>query len=329
MGLAEDHLRKKRKKRICTVMYVWALLVALCMLSAPVRAENMIKTAKQNKIVRADRVRDKKGIRFQLKSGRYLTNRWVSYKGEVYCLRRNGYARRKGFFKYKGKTYYADQNGVIYHQRWITQGKYYYYMKRNGVMAAGETLEIGNRKYVFKKSGRMDAQKSDSLRSDQYIFVGDSRVVGMGMTVSDNGQTTYIGRVAEGIDYLESTAGPKVKNILNSNPNMNVIFCFGVNDLGNVDRYISYYKSIVKEYPKTDFYFMAVNPVRGYVNTYLNNSRIEDFNRKLKSKMGKRRYIDTYGYLNETGIDYYDYAHYTGSTYQKIYDYTVKEIQSR
>ena len=39
------------------------------------------------------------------------------------------------------------------------------------------------------------------------------------------------------------------------------MLALGVNDLKNVNSYITYYKKLIKEFPKTKFYVLSVNPV--------------------------------------------------------------------
>ena len=43
--------------------------------------------------------------------------------------------------------------------------------------------------------------------------------------------------------------------MLKSDPTMYVIFCFGINDLGNVGNYIAAYKNLIAKYKFTNFFF--------------------------------------------------------------------------
>ena len=52
-----------------------------------------------------------------------------------------------------------------------------------------------------------------------------------------------------------------MKDYLNSNQKVTVVLALGVNDMGNLPYYISYYQDLMKKYPKTTFYVMGVGPV--------------------------------------------------------------------
>ena len=309
-------------------LMICALLLAACLFSVSAKAENMISVAKSNKVYGGKFVKNGKGIRYQKKNGKFIKNSWVCIKKNVYMFRKNGYARKDTFFSYGGEKYYADENGIVLSGRWIWRGKKAYYLKDDGTLAAGETLKISGRTYEFNKSGVLNTKKSDAPKSDRYLFVGDSRIVGMSM-FAPHDKAQFIGDVSMGYGYLASSAGPRVKKILAGNANLNVIFCFGINDLGNIGSYISYYKKFMAAYPKTDFYFMSVNPISRGATSYLSNGLIEAFNKQLKKAVGKKKYLDSYTYLTKNGFGAWDGVHYNGETYLKIYRYAVSEIETR
>ena len=318
---------KKERSGIIILMFVMLILG-----TAPrTEAANMIKTARANSKELGNQVKKgnlyRKGtkIRFRFKNGKKAKDIWLYYKKNVYYFKKSGNARRNRFFQYDGKWYYADKEGHVLYKKWIIKKKKkYYYLKKDGTRAAGETLTIGGRKYVFKDNGRLDLEKSDSIASDEFLFVGDSRTVGMGMSIADN-KSSYIGQVSMGLPWLVSTAGPQAKKILSSKPDINVVFCFGVNDPDNISGYISWYNSLLKAYPKANIYFMSVNPC-GSGRADLNNA-IAAFNKRLK-KAFKDRYIDTWTYLNKNGFSAWDGVHYTAVTYAAIYQYTVNFIRT-
>ncbi len=313
-------LRRYFKLFMITLM---VFIVADCTDAA---ADNMIKAAKNNKVSSGTLVVKKNKTRLKNKKGKYIKNAWVSFKGNVYCFNKKGYAK-EGFFSYKSKRYYADSNGIVAHGEWVVKGSNYYYFKKNGEKAKGETLKIDGGTYVFKKGGKLDTKKSDAVKglSDKVLFAGDSRTVGMSMSVS-NSNTSYIGKVSQGYAWLAAEADGKVRQYLSKNPTANVIFCFGVNDLGYVNQYIAYYKDIVKDYPNASFWFMSVNPISRTSTAWLSNSLIESFNKCLKKAFGSH-YIDTYSYLIKNGFGSFDGVHYTVETYQRIYSYTMSQIK--
>ncbi|MDO5344337.1 MAG: hypothetical protein Q4E91_01165 [Lachnospiraceae bacterium] len=262
-----------------------------------------------------------------------------SVGGKYYYANKNGVRKANCWVTIKGERYYFGKNGVRYQNKWVKYKGKYYYLKKNGVMARDSWVgsyyvgSDGARKtnccfggYYLDSTGK----RQSALRfSGKYLIVGDSRVVGMDAAVSTS-QAKFIGKVSMGYTWLKSTAGLQVKRYLAGNQKLKVVFAFGINDLGNISQYISYYKSLMKEFPDTEFYFMSVNPVKedqasayGYT---VKNSAIQSFNKKMKSAFGSR-YINAYSYLMKQGFSAVDGIHYTGATYQKLYKYIISEIK--
>ena len=110
---------------------------------------------------------------------------------------------------------------------------------------------------------------------------------------------------------------------------MYVVFCFGINDLGNVEKYISAYKNLIAKYKYANFFFMSVNPVNYSVSTAhgysVTNGQIEAFNTRLSQAMGFR-YLSTYSWLKKKGFDTSDGIHYASNTYIKLYEYALKKM---
>ena len=286
-------------------------------------AENMIAKAKANKVTSGKLVSNSKGVRFRYKNGTYAKNTWLYYKSKVYSFKADGYAN-KGFFTYGDGRYYADKKGSVYYKKWVTKNGKRYYLKSNGRKAVNETLKLNGKTYKFNASGLV--VKADPVLKAKYVFVGDSRVVGMKSAVGGT-TSAYIGKIGEGYSYLSGTVDKTLREYLKQKPKLKVVFCFGINDLGNVDQYISYYKSIVKDYPDATFYFMSVNPISSWRNTAsLSNTKIKAFNKKLKNAFGAK-YINTYSYLVKKGFNTFDGVHYTAATYKKLYNYVISKIK--
>lgn len=168
--------------------------------------------------------------------------------------------------------------------------------------------------------GGTTSQKEDS---GHYIWVGDSRTVGMSEAIT-SGDNDWIGKVSAGYDWFVSDAANQVTDRLNEDST--IVFNFGVNDLGNVDKYISKLNELAKgDWSKAkQIIVMSVNPVdeatapqNGYSVT---NAQIEEFNKKMKSGLeGGIKFVDTYSQIKDQ-LGTTDGIHYDAETYQKLYD---------
>lgn len=293
------------------------------------------------------------GNQYKDASGIYAKSVWLNIDGGIYYFDSKGNVCT-GWFTYKKNHYYADATGRIYVKQWKKTGSYRYYFRANGVMARNRWVLIDGKYYYFNSKGRMlksqwidgyyvgkkgyrltdckvDGCELDSTGKKvikKTIFVGDSRTVGMQSAVSAS-DTLFIGKVGSGYSWLVSSASSTLASYIKKYSSVQVIFAFGVNDLYNSSNYISYYKSLIANYPQVDFYIMAVNPVKesvasshGYTVT---NSQIRAFNKKIKAAFSSV-YLNTYSYLNKKGFGTSDGIHYTAATYKKIYKYVIKAI---
>ena len=161
------------------------------------------------------------------------------------------------------------------------------------------------------------------------IFFGDSRVVGMSEYA---GGYHYVGRVSAGYPYMTGDGLTGLLQMMADWPYADIVFCFGVNDPGNVDSYIGFYQSFLAQYPGRRAWFMAVTPVSevqaaaaGY---QIRNAQIEAFNAALQYAFPDR-YIDCYTYLMENGVNTGDGVHYDGTTYAAEQDFTWRTIQEK
>lgn len=145
----------------------------------------------------------------------------------------------------------------------------------------------------------------------EYLFVGDSRTVGLDDCVSG---ISSIAKVGAKVDYLKSVLSKVTKT-----RKKNVIFDFGVNDLGNINKYIKVYKSLPKDFIKNNnVIIMSVNPTDGSkYNSW--NKDINSFNSKMKKNLPSGvKYLDTNSRLKKEGFSTRDGVHYTTETYKKI-----------
>ncbi len=153
------------------------------------------------------------------------------------------------------------------------------------------------------------------------ILVGDSRFVGMSQTVG--GSATWIAAVGEGLNWLNSTVIPRLKDM--DVKGKVVVFNLGVNDIGAVSSYVSVLNSLGADLRSRGaaVYFMTVNPVdekveksHGYSVT---NASIVSFDQTMAGSLTDFGLIDTYDYLAEHGFATVDGVHYAADTYRAIY----------
>ena len=191
---------------------------------------------------------------------------------------------------------------------------------------------------------------SESKRYAAVYFVGDSRMdqakvyFGQNMT-----KTKFIAKGGMGYDWFTQKGGAydQLITMLRKNNNAHsgknaVIFCFGVNDLQNYQKYIKFYKSKASALKQLncDLYVMSVNPFCVGQRYYWNNARgntnyVEKrtqsaritFNKALKQQLnGTYTYVDTFSYLVKTGWPTSDLSnsptpdglHYTLDTTKRI-----------
>ena len=286
---------------------------------------------------------------FTYKNNRYHANskgvvyygKWYKSGGHTWYLRRNGIKAAKCWIKLKGKYYRFNNWGYLICNKLFKVGSKTYYADANGVRAANKWVSIGEKKYYFNEKGvctkilpatssteggsESSAATDTSAHSQgkKFLFVGDSRTVGMKLSISDN-SVSFIGEIGMGYSWLTGTADSQIRRYLRSNPEAYVIFNFGVNDLGNVSNYIAYYQRLIAAFPKAHFYFMSVNPIKEGASGYATNAMIKSFNKVLKAAFPSV-YLDTFTLLTKKGFDTFDGIHYTVSTYQKIFNY-VKSV---
>ena len=165
-------------------------------------------------------------------------------------------------------------------------------------------------------------QYKDVPYPDQIIYFGDSRVVGMQMT---GGDQIYVGKVSMGYNWMAGTGKDLLLQEMSAHPDAQIVFCFGVNDVGNIGSYISWFQSFISQYPDREIWYESVNPIEdgkaaacGY---FARDQMVRSFNGQLEGALSDR-YLDTYSELVSTGFGTQDGVHYDSGTYQKIQDLT-------
>lgn len=291
--------------------------------------------------------------------GKLYVSKWLHEEGAYYYFLANGTLAKKQMVTSGKKTYYVNKSGERVKNTWVTKGKKKYFFSQKGVRLENTWLKYEGKFYYLGESGVMAKKQwidnkyyvgSDGARKTDcvvkgyyldsngkktsgkwsYIFVGDSRTEGMRLAISPS-NTKYIAKISMGYSWLSSTAGHQLKKYLKQNPDVSVVLAFGVNDLGNIQKYISYYKNLIKNYPKTRFYVEAVNPVNEKLEAAhgysVKNKQIKSFNKKMREAVGKSRFINTFSYLKTKGFQTSDGVHYTSADYKDLYNYITGKIK--
>jgi len=191
---------------------------------------------------------------------------------------------------------------------------------------------------------------SSSEESRRVVFVGDSRTVGMYITLSGSaysdtvnatsGNETYIGRVAMGYSWFVSAGMPEASAYL-AQGNTDLVILMGCNDMGSpvssASQYASYVNANVESWSANNnrVFFDSVNPVghkgggaETSFSVYSNDGTCAPFNETLKSALSdKVTWIDSYSYLVSGSYATVDGIHYDSTTYQAIHDYILQKIK--
>ena len=148
------------------------------------------------------------------------------------------------------------------------------------------------------------------------IFVGDSRTVGMETAVKSDSNLDnvyFVAKVGKGYNWFSEYGVDRVNHIIETNTdvtNWQVVTNLGVNDLGNVDKYVDTYDELLAtEWTNVDLYYLSVNPVDESKCTSVNNEDIIKFNEKIK-KQGN--YINSYEFVKSHMVTR-DGLHYSNS----------------
>ncbi len=181
---------------------------------------------------------------------------------------------------------------------------------------------------VDNNNGR-DASSSSVRETTKYsiaYIVGDSRVwLGEYYIGDEFSKTRIIAKSGSGYVWLSRYGYTELLKAIHSDNRKiggrkAIVFCHGINDMYNISRYISFYRSKAKELRKLgcDLYVLSVNPFNQsqstyWLKTYYHSSQITEpktqaqlkvFNKRLRRELaGVYQYIDTNTYLRRTGWD--------------------------
>ena len=179
----------------------------------------------------------------------------------------------------------------------------------NGTLGPGSS---GNRKFYI----------GDSRTVQMYINLfgewNDSTLNKLAAGTTDSKNDVWSCKGSMGLDWMKSTGVPNIENsIANDN---RIIILMGVNDLDNVNGYISYINSKAAEWKTKGAKTYFVSVTQGSAGSL--STRIPQFNNKMKSSLSSDvTYLDAYGYLDTAGWHSGDGVHYDKATCEKIYNY--------
>jgi len=199
--------------------------------------------------------------------------------------------------------------------------------------------EKGDEKKMDNNSSATSGLGPGNSNIGTRFFIGDSRTVQMYCYLHNDWNGSTVSRLASGLSesngdvwsskggmglsWMKSTGIPNVE--ANFKSGTAVIILMGVNDLSNINNYISYLNSKASTWTSNgaNVYFVSVNPTNGSYSHMTN--RINSFNNQIRSLNGVK-YIDTNSYLNSVGFTATDGLHYDKATYKKIYDHVVSNL---
>lgn len=151
------------------------------------------------------------------------------------------------------------------------------------------------------------------------VFIGDSRFVQMRDALNGYG-AIIVAQGWMGHDWMMETAFPEVDPAIGKG--CKVVINLGVNDLGNIDKYISDVNAQAALWAQRGIrvYYATVNPREE------NNYQIDEFNRKLIERLQGITIIDTNTFLKNYGYKLVDNVHYDGATNINIYSYIMSQL---
>ena len=155
------------------------------------------------------------------------------------------------------------------------------------------------------------------------IFVGDSRMVQMHDALGNTG-VYYVAENSKGYNWFVEQGVPQIDAHVGKGTK--IVINFGVNDPGNIDKYISYVNTKSAEWRAkgAKVYYATVNPVSE--NPYTSEAQVNYFNDKLVPGLVGVSIIDSNAYLRTNGYRLVDGLHYDGPTYLSLYNYIMSRI---
>ena len=156
------------------------------------------------------------------------------------------------------------------------------------------------------------------VASKNYILVGDSRYVGMAVLLMGFDYSTVTPSWGTGTNVCSASArsygghsiqvtaqvsassytykqGTQIYNSVHNQlrkaaAGTSVLLWLGINDPSAVQSTYDFYAGLAKSYPSLNFYAISVTGVDPNRVTYISNSKVQNFNSQLASKISNGRY---------------------------------------
>lgn len=128
-----------------------------------------------------------------------------------------------------------------------------------------------------------------NTKTNNFIFIGDTRLDSL-KDVSYSFKFDFLKFITSDnfdCDWVRNKALFELNNILNNTSlSYNIVFSIGINDLENVDRYITFFNDMAKLHPNHNIFVIDISPLDEikfleYYDGLINNDDIYSFNRKL------------------------------------------------
>lgn len=161
------------------------------------------------------------------------------------------------------------------------------------------------------------------------VFIGDSRMVTLKAAVENNlgvCPAAVIAKNGSRYEWFHDTAIPQADKIIGNGSK--VVINMGVNDLSDADKYakdINYWAAVWSA-RGAQVYYASVNPV--WANSHgITEERVSLFNSRLQSQLIPQViWLDSHGYLLQSGVHATDGLHYKDDTNLVLYNYYMTMI---
>ena len=167
------------------------------------------------------------------------------------------------------------------------------------------------------------------------IWFGDSHTVGLA-TANHIPSKKTAAKVGAGYQWASTSGYSRIAGLLKKKKAAVIVCGFGVNDIADKNvsakaaakKYVHLYKKIHRRFPKTELYFLSINPVTDkykspYISSTQLNKKIKQFNAYMKKNVHKfdGKYINARAHIKYGSSA--DGLHYDTATYTRIYQYVT------